>query len=220
MITVAIADDDVPTRVGLRAILESEPQISVVAEATTGPDACTIAEQYAPDVLLMDIRMPGFSGIEATRRICSWASRGPGEGTQVIVLTTFDRLDYADAARRAGARDVLLKRQTPAEIIRAVLTAARGASAEPTSAAETTHDPAGRWSPAIEILTHRQRDVLSLIAAGRSNEEIARALCVSSETVKSHIKRIFLKLGLRDRAQAVVFAYENGLVEPHTVNDR
>ncbi len=219
MITVVIADDDVPTRVGLRAILESEPQITVVAEATTGPDACTVAEQYAPDVMLMDIRMPGFSGIEATRRICSWAARGPGEGPKVIVLTTFDRLDYADAARRAGAKAVLLKRQTPAEIIHAVLLAARGPTARATTGPAETGPERARWAPAIESLTHRQRDVLALIASGRSNQEIARTLCVSPETVKSHIKRIFLKLGLRDRAQAVVVAYESGLVEPR-LNER
>ncbi len=211
VITVAIADDHHATLIGLRTILESDPRITVVAAVTTGPEACAMAEQFAPDVMLMDVRMPGFSGIEATRRISSWMPRGDRARTKVIILTTFDRADSRIAALRAGAHDVMLKHQGADEIIEAVLAAG---GAEPRAVSDESASTMSRWGTSMARLTPRQREVLILLAAGRTNVEISRALCISRETVKSHVKQIYVSLGLHDRAQVVAAAYEHGLVEP------
>ncbi len=217
MITVVIADRDAPMRIGLRAILESEPEISVVAEATTGPEACDLVERLAPQVLLIGIRMPGFNGIEVTRRIVS-SNQANEPSTAVIVLTTFDRVDDTRDALFVGGKAVLLNPQAPAEIVDAVLHAAGVVRPRRRrDDAVTSGYRVSRWDPAMSRLTRRQRDVLTLLAAGHSNAEIARALFVSKETVKSHLKRIFVELDVRDRSQAVIAAYERGLVEPgHT----
>ncbi|GAA0560267.1 response regulator transcription factor [Paractinoplanes ferrugineus] len=213
MIKVLIADDQAMVRQGFGALLGAQPDIVVVGDAADGATAVSQARDLAPDVVLMDIRMPVMDGLEATRRI--------GAGPRVLILTTFDLDDYVYEALRAGASGFLLKDAPAADLITAVRVVAAGEALLAPSvtrrliaefAARPHHD---RPRPAaLNALTPRETDVLRLIARGRSNQEIAGELVVAEQTVKSHVGRILAKLGLRDRAQAVVFAYETGLVVP------
>ncbi|HEY1916270.1 MAG TPA: response regulator transcription factor [Streptosporangiaceae bacterium] len=215
-----LADDQPLLRRGFRMILEAEDGLSVVAEAGDGAEAVELARRCRPDVVLMDIRMPGTDGIEATRQIVA------GEpGVRVLVLTTFDVDEYAFGALRAGASGFLLKDVRPGELVAAVRTVASGDAVvsprvtrrlleEYAQVLPVTGAPqAGRY-PQLATLTEREREVLAAVARGLSNTEIAASLFVSETTVKSHVGRILAKLGLRDRVQIVVLAYEAGLVRP------
>jgi DNA-binding NarL/FixJ family response regulator len=213
-VRVLIADDQHLVRAGFRLILERQPGIEVAGEAASGTDAVTLTRQLAPDVVLMDIRMPELDGIQATRLIRS----DPASVTRVIILTTFDLDEYVYLALRAGASGFLLKDLPPEDLARAVRTASQGdtllAPAVTRRLIEhftATSHPA---APPDELgqLTPRESEVLRLLATGLSNAEIAAALFVAETTVKTHVARMLTKLGLRDRVQAVVFAYQHGLV--------
>ena len=226
MISVLLADDQPLLRRGFRMILEAEPGLTVAGEAGDGAEAVELACRARPDVVLMDIRMPGTDGIEATRRITA-----AEPGVRVLVLTTFDLDEYAFGALRAGASGFLLKDVRPHELVAAVRTVASGdAVVSPRvtrrlleeyaqqlpvgdGSADGDADPASRY-PQLSSLTEREREVLAVVAQGLSNTEIAASLFVSETTVKSHVGRILAKLGLRDRVQIVVLAYESGLVRP------
>jgi DNA-binding NarL/FixJ family response regulator len=216
-IRVALADDQALVRSGFAALLEAEDDLTVVGEAADGAEAVRLAARAEPDVLLMDIRMPGLDGIEATRLI---AADPRLTAVHVIILTTFELDEYIFRALRAGAAGFLVKDTDAAELIRAVRTVAAGeALLSPgvtrrliAEFAARTRD--ARPVPGLGDLTDREREVLALIAAGLSNEEIARRLYVSPSTVKTHAARAMMKLGARDRAQLVVLAYEAGLVRP------
>ena len=211
MTTVVLADDQELVRTGLRAILEAEDDIQVVGEAADGAAAVEVTRRLAPDVALMDIRMPVLDGIAATRRITADGA------TRVVMLTTFDRSQLVYDSLVAGASGFLLKDAPRAQLVDGVRAAARG---EELLAPRITRrlieefTRAGRAAPppGYDRLTERERDVLVLVARGRSNAEIAAELFVSVETVKTHVARMLAKLGLRDRVQAVVAAYESGLV--------
>lgn len=215
-IRVAIADDQELVRSGLRTILEGEPDLKVVAEAADGEEAVAIAREKHPDVLLMDVRMPGLGGIEATRLILGDAH----SATRVVMLTTFDLDEYVYDAMRAGASGFLLKDVAGEEIVTAIRQAARGA--DTLLAPAVTRRLIERFareravprvtSRQLEDLTPRELDVMKLVARGLSNSGIAAALALSTATVKTHVARILMKLDLRDRVQAVVLAYESGLV--------
>ena len=217
MIHVLLADDQSLVRSGFRMILSAEPDIEVVGEAGDGREAVARADTFAPDVVLMDIRMPGLDGIEATRRITA-REHAP----HVLVLTTFDRDEYVYEALRAGASGFLLKDTPPEQLVEAIHVVARGdALLSPSITKRVIEEfvrrpPASMQTPPPEIadLTARELEVLGYIAKGSSNAEIARELFVSETTVKTHVARILMKLDLRDRVQAVVFAYETGLVQP------
>jgi DNA-binding NarL/FixJ family response regulator len=219
-ISVLLADDQPLLRRGFRMILEAEGDLVVVAEAADGEEAVDLARRHAPDVVLMDIRMPGTDGIEATQRIAAADTR-----VRVLVLTTFDLDEYAFGALRAGASGFLLKDVRPTELVAAIRTVAAGdavisprvtrrlleeyARVLPLSASQRQQ----RY-PQLAALTEREREVLIAVARGLSNAEIAATLHVSEATVKSHVGRILAKLGLRDRVQVVVLAYETGLIQP------
>jgi DNA-binding NarL/FixJ family response regulator len=215
-VKVVIADDQSLVRTGFRMILEAEPDIAVVGEASNGEQAVSAVTRLAPDVVLMDVRMPEVDGIEATRRI-----RAAGSHTRVLVLTTFDMDEYVYEALRAGASGFMLK-DTPAEqLVDGVRVVAEGngllaPSVTSRLIAEVAKRPAPRTGPPPELtdLTPREREVFELVAKGLTNAEIAERLVVSDATVKTHVARTLSKLALRDRVQAVVFAYENGLVQP------
>jgi DNA-binding NarL/FixJ family response regulator len=214
---VLIADDQALVRAGFRMILESQEDIDIVGEAEDGVEAVMLARELAPDVVLMDIRMPGIDGLEATRRLLL---DGPN-GTHVLVLTTFDADEYVYEALKAGAAGFLLKSAPPARLVEAVRLVASGeALLAPTITRRLIEDyvrrpPPGARSPKeLEHLTDRELEVLKLIARGLSNAEIAATLVVSEATVKTHVNRVLSKLGLRDRVQAVVLAYETGLAQP------
>ena len=217
MTSVLIADDQALVRVGLRKILESEPETTVVGEAGDGEDAVAAARRLRPDVVLMDIRMPVLDGIEATRRIV-----GAQPATRVLILTTFGLDAYVYDALRAGASGFMLKDAPPEEIAAAVRIVASGeallAPAVTRAVIEefARHRPAEAPTapPAVDELTPREREVLDLLARGLSNPEICARLFVSEATAKTHVARILQKLRLRDRVQAVIFAYESGLVAP------
>jgi DNA-binding NarL/FixJ family response regulator len=210
---VLIADDDDLMRAGLIELLTADPDIQIVGEASTGREALSHAQRLSPDVVLMDIRMPDLDGIAATREL----SRSSPH-VKVLILTTFEEDDYIFGALRAGASGFLLKRTRPEELIAAVHTVAAGDSLLSPSvtrrvidrlAKQPTPDLSG--NDKIGDLTAREREVLGLIARGLSNREIAAELVVEESTVRTHVKRILMKLGLRDRVQAVIFAYETGL---------
>jgi DNA-binding NarL/FixJ family response regulator len=212
MIRVLIADDQPLMRVGFRTVLEATGAITVVAEAENGEEAIAAAERHKPDVILMDIRMPGIDGIEATRRL-------PRQ--KVLVLTTFGLDEYIVEALRAGASGFLTKDVPRQELVAAVRAVADGdAVLSPAVTRQLLDRVAGRL-PAVrdaapeglESLTEREREVLQLIAAGLSNAEIAQALVVAEPTAKTHVSNLLGKLGLRDRVQAVIWAYESGLVQ-------
>jgi DNA-binding NarL/FixJ family response regulator len=219
---VLVADDHALVRHGFRSILASEEDIDVIAEASSGRDAVAIATREQPDVVLMDIRMPGLDGIEATRLITADSRLS---GTRVIVLTTFDLDEYIFGALRAGASGFLLKGVEPAELVNAVRTVAGGeALLEPSATrrlieAYTSGATDERRSPLPlpEELTAREIELLTLIAGGSTNAEIAERLVISPLTVKSHVSRILTKMSARDRTQLVVMAYESGLVVPGAI---
>ena len=214
-ITVVIADDQAMVRAGLRSLLADESNISVVGEAVDGASALAAVHHHRPDVVLMDIRMPVLDGIAATRQLV-----GDGSGTRVLVLTTFDLDEYVFDALRAGASGFLLKDSTAEQLVAAVRTVAAGESLLDPAVTRRVVDAFTRGprrrepSAALSRLTTREVQVLRLIARGLSNPEIARELIVSDATAKTHVSNVLSKLGLRDRVQGVVFAYENGLVEP------
>jgi DNA-binding NarL/FixJ family response regulator len=217
VIRIVLADDQALVRSGFAALLDAEDDITVVGEAADGVEAVRLAVREKPDVLLMDIRMPRLDGIEATRKI---AADPALRAVHVIILTTFEMDEYIFAAIRSGAAGFLVKDTDAAELIRAVRTVAAGeALLSPgvtrrliAEFAARTKDP--RPVRGIDELTDRERQVLALIATGLSNDEIARQIYVSQSTVKTHAARAMMKLGARDRAQLVVFAYEGGLVRP------
>ncbi|MER6000498.1 response regulator transcription factor [Nonomuraea angiospora] len=215
MITVLVADDQAMIRAGFAALISAQPDLQVVGEAADGLEAVTAARDLRPDVVLMDVRMPNLDGLEATRRIT-----GAG-GSKVLILTTFDIDDYVYAALRGGASGFLLKDAPPADLITAVRVIAAGEALLAPSVTRrlieefATRQPIDeREALRLNALTPRELDVLRLVAAGLANAEIAGELTIAEETVKSHVGRIFTKLGLRDRAQAVMLAYESGLVVP------
>ncbi len=218
MIRVVIADDQALVRAGFRALLDSEPDIEVVGEAGDGSQAVRVARQVRPDVVLMDIRMPGMDGLAATREI----ARDPSlKDVHVVVLTTFELDEYVAEALRGGAAGFLVKNTEPDELIRAVRVVAAGEGLlSPSVTRRVIEQFAARTaSPsapprALYDLTEREREVVALAGAGLSNDEIAAKLVVSPATAKTHVSRAMVKLGARDRAQLVVFAYEAGLVRP------
>ncbi|WP_326795103.1 response regulator transcription factor [Streptomyces sp. NBC_01808] len=217
-IRVLIADDQVMVRQGFTVLLDAEPGIEVVGQAVDGADAVAKTAELRPDVVLMDIRMPGLGGIEATRRL----TEPPSAAVRVLILTTFDLDEYVYEALRAGASGFLLKDASAAELAHAVRVVATGdALLAPavtrrliTEFARLTRTPRTPLKDRVGGLTDRETEVLSLIAQGLSNAEIAERLVVAEQTVKTHVGRILTKLSLRDRTQAAVFAYETGLIRP------
>jgi DNA-binding NarL/FixJ family response regulator len=217
MIRVLIADDQDLVRLGLRTLLDSEDDTEVVGEAADGLAAVEVARRTRPDVVLMDVRMPGIDGIEATRRI---AADSALEQTRVIVLTTFELDEYVFDALRYGASGFLIKDTKPAELLRAVrLVAAGEALLSPSVTRRVVREFASRPArvarphPQLDALTEREREIVGLVGEGLSNEEIAARLVVSPATARTHVSRAMIKLGARDRAQLVVFAYQSGLVD-------
>jgi DNA-binding NarL/FixJ family response regulator len=213
-IRVLIADDQALMRTGFRMILDAQDDIEVVGEAIDGADAIRRFEKLAPDVVVMDVRMPTMDGIEATRRLA--ALERPA---RVLILTTFDFDDYVYEALRAGASGFLLKDRPPEELVAAVRVIAAGEALLAPSVTRRLIEEFALRAPTasrteLDELTEREREVLVLMARGLSNAEIARALFVAETTVKTHVGRVLHKLRLRDRAQAVVLAYESGLVKP------
>ena len=215
-IRVLIADDQSMVRAGFRMLLSGEPDIEVAAEAKDGLEAVAKAARSDPTVILMDIRMPELDGLEATRRIIA-----ANDAARILILTTFGLDEYVYEALRAGASGFVLKDATTAELINAVKIVAAGDALLAPSVTRrlitdfTRKPPAVPAVPAaLDILTSRETEVLMLIAQGMSNTQISETLCIAGETTRTHIKRILSKLGLRDRAQAVVMAYQTGLVTP------
>ena len=217
MISVLLADDQALVRAGFRALLDSEEDLEVVGEATDGEDAIRIARTAKPDVVLMDIRMPGMDGLQATRTI---AADETLKEVRVIILTTFDLDEYVFEALRAGASGFLVKSTEPAELVHAVRVVAAGdALLSPGVTKRLVQEFAQRAkepgsTPTLDVLTDREREVMALVAEGLSNDEIAERLVVSPATAKTHVSRAMVKLGARDRAQLVVFAFESGLARP------
>ena len=213
-IRVLIADDQALMRTGFRMILDAQDDIEVVGEAIDGADAIRGFRRLSPDVVVMDVRMPAMDGIEATRRLS--ALERPA---RVLILTTFDLDEYVYEALRAGASGFLLKDRPPEELVAAVRVVSSGEALLAPSVTRRLIEEFARRAPAVkptelDELTEREREVLVLMARGLSNAEIAKALFVAETTVKTHVGRVLHKLGLRDRAQAVVLAYESGLVHP------
>jgi len=220
MIKVLLADDQVLVRAGFRALLNAEPDIEVVAEAGDGLEAVRLAGQTRPDVVLMDIRMPGVDGLEATRRI---GADDDLAGVRVLVLTTYESDEYVYQALRYGASGFLVKDIEPGDLVHAIRVVARGdALLSPGITRRLIADLVRRPRTnttrpgALAALTERERDVLTRVAGGLSNDEIASVLHLSPLTVKTHVSRMMSKLAVRDRAQLVVLAYESGLVTPGT----
>jgi DNA-binding NarL/FixJ family response regulator len=214
MIRVLVVDDDHLMRAGLVELLGADPEIAVAGHADSGTRAVEMVQLTAPDVVLMDIRMPNGDGIEATRRIVATAP-----ATRVLVLTTFEQDDYLFDALDAGASGFLLKRTRPEDLLDAIHVVADGDALLDPAVTRRVIDRLGR-RPSIDppevrlsILTARERDVLAGITRGLSNAEIASELIIEESTVRTHVKKIFQKLGLRDRVQAVIYAYENGLAQ-------
>ncbi|MET9019418.1 response regulator transcription factor [Actinopolymorpha sp. NPDC004070] len=217
MISVLLADDQALVRAGFRSLLAAEPDIEVVAEAADGAQAVEHALAKRPDVVLMDIRMPDMDGLEATRRIVAEPELA---GVHVVILTTFDLDEYVFEALRTGASGFLVKDTEPVELLRGVRAVASGdALLSPGVTRRLIAEFANRSKEPVRgadlaALTEREREVLALVAEGLSNDEIAARLVVSPATAKTHVSRAMIKLGARDRAQLVVFAYEAGLVRP------
>jgi DNA-binding NarL/FixJ family response regulator len=221
-ITVLIADDQPLMRAALRMTLAGEPDIEVVGEAADGVEAVELAERLRPDVAVMDIRMPNLDGVAATRRL---TSPGDGKPVKVLAITTFDLDEYVVEALRAGASGFLLKDATPEELVHAVRVIGDGnALLAPTVTKRLLDQYARRLPPAtpqsvemLDKLTNRELAVLNLLARGHSNAEVGQALHLAETTVKTHVAHLLAKLGLADRVQVVVFAYESGLVKPGTI---
>jgi DNA-binding NarL/FixJ family response regulator len=217
VIRVLIADDQALVRAGFRALLDAQDDFEIVAEATDGEEAVHLARTLIPDVVLMDIRMPGMDGLQATRAI---AADDTLDDVRVVILTTFDLDEYVFEALRVGASGFLVKSTEPAELVHAVRVVAAGdALLSPgvtkrlvAEFAERAKEPTS--APTLDALTDREREVMKLVAEGLSNEEIAQRLVVSPATAKTHVSRAMVKLGARDRAQLVVFAFESGLARP------
>ncbi len=219
MISILLADDQPMLRMGFRLVLDAQPDMRVVGEAGDGAAAVRLATRQHPDVVLMDVRMPGMDGIEATRRIAADASP-----SRVLILTTFDLDEYAYAGLRAGASGFLLKDVPPPDLLSAIRAVASGDAVVAPSVTRRLLDtflphlpgPAGSGGepPEVATLTAREREILIEVAGGLSNAEIAARLVLSEATVKTHVGRVLSKLALRDRVQAVVYAYEHGLVRP------
>ncbi|MFL6081322.1 MAG: response regulator [Ornithinibacter sp.] len=224
MIGVVLADDQALLRAGLRALLDNEPDITVLGEAGDGQAALDLVRALHPDVVLMDIRMPGTDGLVATRLI---AAEPALAGTRVVVLTTFDLDEYVFEAIRAGASGFLVKDTEPTELLRAVRAVAGGdALLSPRVTrrligefASRSRPGAGRAAERLSPLTDREREVVALVGEGLSNDAIADRLVVSPSTAKTHVSRAMVKLHVRDRAQLVVLAYESGLVRPGWSDD-
>ncbi|TLF76596.1 response regulator [Nocardia cyriacigeorgica] len=215
-ITVLVVDDQELMRMGLKMVLGAHPDIEVIGEAANGALAVTQASELRPDVVLMDVRMPVVDGVTATTQIVE-----AGHGSRVLVMTTFDLDEHALGALRAGASGFLLKDTPPEDLISAIRSVAAGDAVVSPKVTKRLLDrmisenPGRTRDPGVlDVLTAREREVLEQIAAGRSNAEIAAALFLSEATVKTHVGRVLTKLGLRDRVQAVVLAYETGLVRP------
>lgn len=223
-VRVVLVDDHELVRTGFRTILESEPGIEVVGEAADGAEAIALARSLRPDVICMDVQMPGMDGLEATRRIVE-AREGRDEAALgVLVLTTFDRDDYLFAALDAGASGFLLKNASPEKLLEAVQVVARGdallapdVTRRVIARATVARETSAATDPRLGDLTERETEVLRLLARGLSNAEIAAELWLGEATVKTHVSKVLLKLGLRDRVHAVVFAYENGVAVPGEV---
>jgi DNA-binding NarL/FixJ family response regulator len=217
VIRVLLVDDQALVRAGFRALLDAQADMEVVGEAADGAEGVALARSVAPDVVLMDIRMPGMDGLEATRRI---AEDPTCEGVRIVILTTFELDEYVYEALRAGASGFLVKDTEPAELLRGVRVVAGGdALLSPSVTRRLIGEFAARTkapppSDALDVLTNREREVMALVAEGLSNEEIAARLVVSVATAKTHVSRAMVKLGARDRAQLVVLAYQSGLVRP------
>ena len=217
-IGIVIADDEELVRTGFRMILEAEDGFEVLGEASNGTEAVEMARSLQPDVILMDIRMPGMDGLEATRQIAE-AEKTPN--SRVLILTTFDEDEYVYQALRAGASGFLLKRTPAATLVEGIRVIANGDALLAPSVTRRLIDqfarspePGKPEAKALQLLTQREREVLTLVAKGLSNGECAEQLFLSEGTVKTHVKRIYTKLDLRDRTQAVIFAYQTGMVEP------
>ena len=214
-ISIILVDDQELVRTGFRMVLEAQPDMTVVGEAADGLGAVELAQQHRADIMVMDVRMPRLDGVEATRRICA-----AGDLPRILMLTTFDLDEYAFAGLAAGASGFLLKDTPPQELLFAIRAVHAGDSVVAPSTTRRLIDrfapllPAGAPAPSgLAELTEREREVLVLVAGGLSNAEIATRLFLSEATVKTHVGRILAKLGLRDRVQAVVLAYETGLVK-------
>ncbi|MEO9174875.1 MAG: response regulator transcription factor [Gaiellales bacterium] len=213
VIRVLLADDQEMMRAGFRMILQAQPDLEVVGEAADGLEAVELAARLSPDVVVMDVRMPRLDGVQATRRM---------PGRRVLILTTFDLDEYLVEGLRAGASGFLLKDAPPSELVRAIRVIAAGDALLAPSATRRLLDrvasrldqPTLPSPPALATLTEREREVLELVARGLTNGEIARQLVVSDATVKTHVSHVLRKLSLRDRIQAVVFAYDCGIVQP------
>jgi DNA-binding NarL/FixJ family response regulator len=212
--TVLIVDDDELVRIGLRAVIEAQPDLRVVGEAADGVEVIPAVRRLRPDLVLMDVRMPTLDGIQVTRQLLSRVDDPP----RVLVVTTFENDEYVYAALRAGASGFLLKRARPGQLVDAIRVVARGdsllfpAAIRRLAAAYGPEEATGRRP--LARLTGRELEVLRLMATGRSNAEIAADLVVGLETVKTHVGNVLTKLGVRDRTQAVIAAYESGLVTP------
>jgi DNA-binding NarL/FixJ family response regulator len=217
VITVLIADDQALVRAGFRALLDAQDDVTVVGEASDGEEAVRLAIQHRPDVVLMDVRMPGTDGLVATRRIAGDERLGD---VRVVILTTFDLDEYVFEAIRAGANGFLVKDTEPAELLRAVRAVVEGdALLSPRITRRLIEEFASRakepqLASGLDVLTDREREVVALVAEGLSNDEIAERLIMSAATARTHVSRAMIKVGARDRAQLVVFAYETGLARP------
>ncbi|SEN18793.1 response regulator [Nonomuraea pusilla] len=214
-VRVLVADDQGMVRTGFTAFLSAQPDIDVVGEAADGEEAVRLVAELAPDVVLMDVRMPVLDGLQATRRILSAGGHTP----KVLILTTFDLDDYVYEALRAGASGFLLKDASAGQLAEAVRVVAAGEALLAPSVTRRLISEFARLGPrrpraTLHGVTERETEVLTLVAHGLSNQEIAERLVLSEQTVKTHVARVLAKLGLRDRAQAIVHAYETGLVRP------
>jgi len=218
-ISIVLADDQALLRLGFRLVLDAQEDMKVIGEAGDGAAAVRLAVDTSPDVILMDVRMPGMDGIEATRQITA-----AGLATRVLILTTFDLDEYAFAGLRAGASGFLLKNVPPPDLLSAIRAVASGDAVVAPAVTRRLLDAflphlpgpadAAADPPELSQLTAREREILIQVATGRSNAEIAEELVLAETTVKTHVSRMLTKLALRDRVQAVVYAYENGLVRP------
>jgi DNA-binding NarL/FixJ family response regulator len=215
-IRVLVADDQALVRSGFRMILEARDDLEVVGEAENGAEAVELAGRLDPDVILMDVRMPELDGVEATRRLA-------GSKARVLILTTFDLDEYVVEALRAGASGFLLKDVRPEQLVEAVRVVAAGEALLAPTVTRRLLDrfaaslPVETAPPSLDVLTVRELEILRLLATGNSNQEIAAELVVSEATVKTHVSSVLRKLGVRDRVQAVMVAYDTGLVRPRTV---